>query len=289
MVLNVAITKKITDFVRIKPRSMQEISEHIKKNWRTAERYVEKIEKESGHLSTRIFREGTRGALKIVYWNAMEEIHSTTFQEEILEKVMRGQHKDDFSPFDIYQHVEDKNKKVYLQDVSKINPETEITEGEDLIGFLRSASKQVIVFSGNLSWVQAKQGKTKIINIVRELLKRNVSIKVVARVSMVGADNAKTLLALNHEVGKDLIEIKHRRHPLRAMIIDNRIVKLREIKTPEYYEPGELRKKVEIFYEIYDKEWIEWMQKIFWKMFSTGMPAEKRIKEIESVQKKLGE
>lgn len=289
MVLDVAITKKITDFVRRKPRSMQEVSEHIKKNWRTAERYVEKIEKENGSLSTRIFREGTRGALKIVYWNAMEEIHSTTFQEEIIEKVMRGQHKDDFSPFDIYQHVEDKNKRVYLQDVSKINPETEITEGEDLIGFLRSASKQVIVFSGNLSWVQAKQGKTKIINIVRELIKRNVSIKVVARVSMVGADNAKTLLALNHEVGKDLIEIKHRRHPLRAMIIDNRVVKLREIKTPEYYEPGELRKKVEIFYEIYDKEWIEWMQKIFWKMFSTGMPAEKRIKEIESVQKKLGE
>jgi len=72
-------------------------------------------------------------------------------------------------------------------------------------------------------------------------------------------------------------------------MIDNKVIRLREIKSPEYYAPGELKKKVEIFYEIFDKEWIEWIQKIFWKMFSTGMPAEKRIKEIENIQKKLGE
>ncbi len=42
-----------------------------------------------------------------------------------------------------------------------------------------------------------------------------------------------------------------------------------------------------IFYEIFDKEWIDWLQKVFWKMFSTGIPAGKRIKEIETVQKKI--
>ena len=68
MVFDAIISKKITDFVKGKPKTIQEISQHIKKNWRTAERYVEKIEKESGTLSTRIFREGTRGALKVVYW-----------------------------------------------------------------------------------------------------------------------------------------------------------------------------------------------------------------------------
>src|SRR3989339_140446 len=284
MVFDAIISKKITDFVKGKPKTIQEISQHIKKNWRTAERYVEKIEKESGTLSTRIFREGTRGALKVVYWNTIEDMHSLSFQEEIYDTIMDAEVKESFSPFDIYQHVDEKNKKVFLQDISKLNPEVDITEHEDLVGLLRKATKQVYAFSGNLSWINAKQGKTKILDVVRELVKRGVSIKVVARVSMVGADNAKKLLAINKETGRDLIEIIHRRQPLRALMIDNKVIRLREIKSPEYYAPGELKKKVEIFYEIFDKEWIEWIQKIFWKMFSTGMPAEKRIKEIENIQ-----
>lgn len=71
------------------------------------------------------------------------------------------------------------------------------------------------------------------------------------------------------------------------MIIDNKVIKLREKKDPVYYTPDELKKKIEIFYDIYDKEWIEWLQKVFWKMFSTAMPAKQRIKEIETIQSKI--
>jgi len=101
MPLDTDITKVILDFVIIKPRTIQEISEHINKNWRTTERYVEKIEKETGSISTRIFRKGTRGALKIVFWNSVENIHSTSFQSELFEKLMHVTSQKDFSSFDI--------------------------------------------------------------------------------------------------------------------------------------------------------------------------------------------
>ena len=259
----------------------------IKKNWRTAERYVEKIEEETGNISTRIFRKGTRGALKIVYWNGIEDIHSTSFQEEILDNLMRGKSKGDFTPFDIYQYVEAKNKSVFVEDITDLNPEKDLSQRTDFIGFLKQAKKQILIFSGNLSWINSEQGELKVIDTLRELVKKNVSIKVVTRVSIIGADNVKKLLALNKEIGKDAIEIRHRYQPLRGMIIDNHVAKLREKKYPEYYNTRELKRKLEIFYDIFDKEWIEWLEKVFWKMFSTGIPAEKRLKEIELIKTKL--
>ncbi len=287
MAIEPKITKTICDLVKTKPRTIQEISEHIKKNWRTAERYVEKIEKETGSISTRIFREGTRGALKIVYWNGVEDIHSTSFQDDLLSELMQGKGKKDFTPFDIYQYVEAKNKKVFVEDITDINIEKDLSEKTDFIGFLKQAKNQILTFSGNLSWINSEQGKLKIIDTLRELAKKDVSIKVVTRVSIIGADNVKKLLAINKEVGKDMIEIRHRYQPLRGMIIDNKVVKFRERKDPEYYTPRELKRKIEIFYDIFDKDWIDWLEKVFWKMFSTGIPAEKRLKEIELIKTKI--
>jgi hypothetical protein len=75
MVLDNKTTEKIKRFVRVKPRTIQEISLFIKKNWRTANSYVEKISKETGYISYRVLRQGTPGAVKIVYWNNLETIH----------------------------------------------------------------------------------------------------------------------------------------------------------------------------------------------------------------------
>ncbi len=287
MVLDNNISKQICDFVKLKPRSVQEISLHIGKNWRTTERYVEKVEQEEGCIATRVFREGTRGALKIVYWNLSGDIHSTSFQEELLEVILKGTRKSDFTPFDVYQYVPDKNKKMYIEDASKIDPDLEISEKNDIIGFLRQANKQILIFSGNLSFIEAKQGETKIIEILRELAKKGVSIKVVSRVSMIGVDYAEKLLTLNKETGNDMVEIRHRYQPVRAIIIDNKIIKLREKRDPAYYKPNELKKKIEIFYEIWDNDWIDWFQKVFYRMFSSGMHAEKRMQEIRKIQNKL--
>ena len=72
--LNSKIVEKIENFVEIKPRSVQEIAQELNKNWRTVDRYISQIKEEFGTIETRIFREGTRGALKIVYFANPEKI-----------------------------------------------------------------------------------------------------------------------------------------------------------------------------------------------------------------------
>ncbi len=284
MVLDNNTIKKICDFVKQKPRTIQEISQLIKKNWRTAERYVEKIEQETGCISCRVFRKGTRGALKVVYWNMIENIHSTSFQTELLNCLVKGRNRGDFSPFDIYQHISGRKKKIQVEEINK---NSNLAEATDFVNFLKKAEKQILIFSGNLSWVNSIQKNKDILDVVRELTKKGVSMKIVARVSLVGAENAKKLIAINKEPGRDMIEIKHRYQPLRGMIIDNKIAKLREKKDPAYYKEGELKKPMEVFYDIYDKEWIDWLQKVFWKMFSTSLPVEKRLDEIEKIKEKV--
>ena len=279
--LNSQIIKKINDFVYTKPRTVDEIAKHISKNWRTANRYIEKISEEQGTISLRVFREGTRGALKIVFWNSIEKIHSTSFQEKLLLSIESGKKKNDFSPFDIYQHVDEKKKSAF----AKEGEEESTTPLQDIAGLLRKTEKNLFIFSGNLSWANLVQDKTKIISIFEELARRNVSIKIVTRVELAGLENIKRVLAINDRIGKDIIEIRHREQPLRAIIIDNKLAQFRDVKNPVDYKKDELNKKTFFFYNIYDSEWIEWLQKVFWNMFSTAVPAEKRIKEIDAIQK----
>src|SRR5512142_3221974 len=99
------IIKKIEDFVYAKPRSVQEIALHINKNWRTADHYVSEIEKNYGTISSRVFRGGTRGALKIAYWSSVEKVSYSVFQKILEEGIMQAKKKDQFYPFDIFQHV----------------------------------------------------------------------------------------------------------------------------------------------------------------------------------------
>ena len=69
MVLDSKTKKKITEFVYIKPRVVDEVAKLLHKNWRTADRYIRQIAEDDGCISMRTFREGTRGALKIVFWS----------------------------------------------------------------------------------------------------------------------------------------------------------------------------------------------------------------------------
>ena len=103
MMLDSKTAKKIIDFVYTKPRSIQEIAYHIQRNWRTADSYVDRIIKEQGVLATKVFREGTRGALKIVFWSNIERIHSSDFQEKLFKKIESARHKRDFSPTTFYE------------------------------------------------------------------------------------------------------------------------------------------------------------------------------------------
>lgn len=282
MVFDEKIQKEICNFVKIKPRSIQEISQHVKKNWRTIERYITKIEKETGYLSRRVFREGTRGALKIIFYNSLEEIPTNNVQEEILKDLLQGKSPTEFFPFDIYQHVPEKEKKAFIEDL-KGRTDLEISDKQDLVGLLRKAKKQILIFAGNVTWINGVQGDTKIIDVLKELAEKGISIKILSRVSLIGLDNIKKILNINNEIEKEVIEIKHRYHPFRAIIIDDQIVRMSETKLPEHYPSGDLKKEVRFFYEIYDKEWVEWIQKVFWKMFVTSISSNKRIKEINTI------
>lgn len=277
--LNSDTIKKIEDFVYAKPRSIQEIAHHIDKNWRTADRYLEEIKKNFGTISTRVFREGTRGALKIAFWSSIEKISSSVFQQMLEEEIMRARRKEDFSAFDIFQHVADKNKRAIVE--KAINEDS--TNLKELKDLLLKTEKQLLILSGNLSFVNLENRNFDMMKILEELVKKNIAIRIICRVDIAGKENIEKALSLNFKHGKEAIEIRHREHPLRAFIIDNKIIRIKEIKEPTG-KINELDKKVFIFYTIKEMEWAEWLSRIFWKMFSSSVNARKRIEEIKKIR-----
>ncbi|MCD6398295.1 MAG: hypothetical protein J7L08_00035 [Candidatus Aenigmarchaeota archaeon] len=66
--------------------------------------------------------------------------------------------------------------------------------------------------------------------------------------------------------------------------MDNKFVQLKEIKDPKDYEKEELSKKTYIFYEIYDKEWVNWLRDVFYKLYRSAVPAQDRLKNMETIQ-----
>ena len=278
--LSPEIIKKIEDFVYSRPRSIQEIAVHIEKNWRTADRYIEEIEKNFGTITTKVFREGTRGALKIVYWSSVDKISHSVFQEQLEAEIIKGRTKYDFAGFDIFQYVPDKNKSAWIKKGENEVKAGRLKEFEEL---LLSTKKQILFFSGNLSFINYDDGKVNIFSILEKLVKKGIIIKVICRVDISGKENVEKLLSLNFKYGKELIEIHHREQPLRATIIDNKVFNLKEIKEPTGRDK-ELNKKTFIFYTINDKEWVEWLSKIFWKMFSSSINTNKRLQEMNKIK-----
>jgi len=276
--LDNSVIKKIEDFVYSKPRSIQEIAEHINKNWRTADRYVDAISKDFGTIATRVFRGGTRGALKIVYWSSIEKVSSSIFQEKLEKDILEEKEKDNFSGFDIFQHIPDKDKKAKIEKARDEN----LTDLKEIADILRRAEKQVLVFSGNLSFINLKNNDEDLFRLFEGLVKRKVNIKVICRVDLAGKENIERMLSLNFKYGKEMVEIRHREQPLRAMVIDNKIFRIKEVKdsTGKIHE---LNEKIFIFYTIKSKEWAEWISRIFWKMFSSSISAQKRIEEMKKI------
>ena len=278
--LNPEIIKKIEGFVYAKPRSIQEIAQHIGKNWRTADRYIREIEKQFGTIAIRIFREGTRGALKIVYWASVEKISHSVFQEKLEKEIMRARKKEDFSAFDIFQHVPDNKKYAWIK---KGKDEVDLGRLKEFEDLLLQAKKQILFFSGNLSFINFDDGKVNIFKVLERLFKKGINMKIICRVDIAGIENVKKILSLNFKYGKELIEIHHKEQPLRATIIDNKLVNLKEIKEPTGRE-HELKKKTFIFYTIKDKEWVEWISRVFWKMFSSSIDSNKRLEEMNKLK-----
>lgn len=280
MVLDTETIRKINEFVYARPRTIQEIAQLIKRDWKTADRYVEKISLEHGTISTATFRGGTRGALKIAYWNNIEKIHSTQVQERVYNNIINAKKKQDFSPLDIYQYADEKKREAFQED----SDTGEISSKQDLASLLRGTEKQLMIFSGNVSWINQKQGKLPIAKVIEELVKNNISIKVLTRVDIASLENLKKLKEIDHKLGKNMIEVRHCEQPLRGFVIDSKVIRVREEKSPEQYKKGELKEPLAIYYTIYDEAWVEWIQKLFWNLFRTSVDMEKRLKDIKTIK-----
>ncbi len=274
--INSQIIKKIEEFVYPKPRSIQEIAEHLKKNWRTADRYVLEIEKNFGTISTRVFREGTRGALKIVYWASVEKVSHSVFQEKLELEILQARKKEDFSPFDIFQFIPEDKKSFSLE-------YTEEENLENFIKILNSAQKQILFLSGNLSFINLKKGSSSVLEAIEKLVRKKILIKALCRVDLDGKENIEKLLSMNLINGENLIEIRHDFHPIRALIVDGKFARIKEIKEPTG-KVHELNKKTFIFYNIKDMSWIDWLSKIFWKKFSNSLDAQKRLEQLKRIK-----
>ena len=268
--LKESIIQKIIDFVYVQPRSIDEIAKHINKSWKTTSRYVERIAKEKGIIGIKIFRKGTRGALKIVYWKGFRPIHSTSFQHELFERIKNGKTKYDFSPFDIYQHVPQNKKRAFLE-IQK--SEKDLILNKDLPYLLKKAEEEILIFSGDLSWSNLYINDKPMLNLFEKIAKKGVLIKILARVD---------IASLNKKL-KNPIEIRHREQPLRAIIIDSNFCRFKETR-PEVKN----RKKMFVFYDVYDEEWIKWIKEVFWSLFSSSIPAEIRLEELESIRRISG-
>ena len=192
---------------------------------------------------------------------------------------MRAKHKEDFSAFDIFQHISPKHKKVAL--------ETTQSEGVRAFGaidsILRAAKKQLLIFSGNLSFINFHKKGTTILDTLAELIKQGIYIKILCRVDLSGIKNVESMLALNFKHAKEMVEIRHREQPLRATIVDNSFFDMKEIKEPTG-KIRELDKELFIFYTVNDKDWVEWLTRIFYRMFSESIDANKRLEELKRIK-----
>lgn len=270
--------KQIYDFVFTKPRTVQEIAQLIGKSWVTTGRYVERLAGEEGIVGIRTFREGTRGAIKIVYWNLAQKATNSIYQKELYEAILAVKKKDQFSPFDIFQFVDKKKKSVRIEQVKDKE-----TPWKGLPELLLGAREGIHVFSGNMSWTNAKIGRKDMVDVLYEIAKSKVPIKIVTRVDIATYDNFNKVDSINRRVGYDAIEIRNREQPLRGFVIDGKTVYLRELLRPEDYKLGELKQTSYIYYTISDSQWVDWFSKLFWDMFRPGIDGRLRIQELKSI------
>jgi len=274
------VIQKINEFVYSKPRNINEIAKLINVNWRTANRYVEKISKEEGTITTRIFREGTPGALKIVFWNNIEKLHASEIQERLFKQIEFGKRKEDFSPSEIFQFVDKRKKALKTMNTKQYNSNSNF---KNFIDSLKDAKRQILFFSGNLTFSNYAYHDKTIQSVIEELGKEKISSKILTRVELAGIKNIENVLSINKRIGYDAVEVRHCYQPLRTTIVDDKVAIFKEVFDPKNYEKGELKQKLYILYYIYDEDWIEWLQKVFWYLFRGSIDARERIEGLKLI------
>ncbi len=278
MVLSENDTKLIIDFVKKEPRSVQEISKLIKRSWVTTDTYIKNICDRTGLISVKTFRKGSQGALKVVFYNFSESLIGDSLKENLYNMIKNGKQKIDFDFMEIFQHVDDKKKRHLITEYN----EGEVSHYENLATFFRQTKSKILCFSGNLSFINLKEKKLSMMELMEETVNRGVIIKVLCRINIASLNNISRLQRLMNKY-PNAIEIRHCYQPLRGFIFDDGIARFKNEEQLKLYKKGELEKNTRIFYEIYDKEWVAWLEKVFWNLFRTSIDCEYRLKEIKKI------
>ncbi len=267
--------RAILDFVRQAPRSINELAHRLGRNWRTADTYVERAARETGLVATKVFRGGTRGALKIVYWNALDERTASASQAALLQRILSSRRKEEFSALDIYQFVPDKRREVRVVKREALASPSSL---------LRKTSQQFLSLSGNLSWLNLYPDAWR---ELEQMAGRRVSIKILTRIDLTSQQKTEQLLAINQRVGWDAIAIRHAEQPLRAMILDDHLASLKEVLSPDTSAYKELKEELFLFYRISDEEWVRWLQQVFWKIWESSVSAATRLEALANLPQEL--
>ena len=267
--------KVVIDFVKMQPRTMQEISHLIKKSWVTTDSYVQQIREHTGLVGIKTFRKGTQAALKIVYYEHKDSLMSDGYREMVTLKISSARYKQDFDFMDVYQFVPGKLKRAFSETATKDSL-------VDVSKMLQSAERQVYCFSGNLSFASYMKNLTAI----EDLLKRNVMVKIVCRVNQASISNISRFSAMMVRY-PGFIEIRHCYQPLRGFIIDDTAAYFKSEERQEAYKLGELDTDTRVRYEIYDPEWVSWLQKLFWGLFRSSIDCTVRLKEMQRIKQPI--
>lgn len=251
-------SRKIIDFVKKEPRTIQDVAKLIG-SWVTASTYTQKVKEQTGLIDIKTFRGGTQGALKIVFYNQPDSLRSDELKDNLFNQIKAGRNKQDFDFFEIYQFAENKKS----------------TTKKDLSNLFDQAEDIIYCFSGNLSVINEEKALSSLENAA----KRGVQIKIICRVNLATLKNINKLEKLM--VKYPNIEIKHCYQPLRGFVIDSKVARFKTEETE--YRKGELDGISKVFFEVYDEEWVTWLQKVFWNFFRTSIDANERLKEIKKI------
>lgn len=264
--------EKIIKIVKKEPQTVQDIAKYIKKSWVTTNTYLKKIKEDTGLINIKTFRKGTQGALKIVYYCNTDGESGDELKNELLKQIKHARRKTDFDMFEIVQHIENNKKNIKIEEYDETKETT-----KEIAKILRKAQETVYIFSGNLSFLNQDQTIPK---IIEELIKQKVIIKILCRINIASLNN---IAQINHLLKKypGQIEIKHSFQPLRGFVIDEKIAWFKCEETLKEYKPGELQKNTRIIYEIIDKEWIHWFERVFWNIYRNAIDYQERKKQIE--------
>jgi len=278
MVLEQEDVKKIIDFVKKEPVTVQDISRYIGRSWVTTDSYLQKIKERTGLIDIKTFRKGTQAALKIVFYSgsgasSFDEVKDVLFQE-----VRAGRIKQDFDFMDIYQFVPNKKKRAFTEEY--LNEEN--SKNPQIISLFRQEKNTIYCFSGNLSFINMKEKNQSILQVMEELAKKKIMFKIICRVNLASISNLSKISKLNAKY-PDCFEVRHCHQPLRGFIIDDKIARFKDEEEQKKYKKGELHKNTRIVYEVFDDEWVSWLQKVFWNLFRTSLDYQSRVKELKKL------